>query len=185
MTTAADGPGMAPKPFWDLIAFSSRPTQDAQRRALQAELEKLEKDEIVAFDVGLWHLLGQANRVDLWAAAYLIRGGCSDDSFLYFRCWLVSRGKQVFEEALTDPDSLVGVVDPTGRYNFELILEAPSQAWENRAIETDTYDRDYHDAYQEAERSPYPALQGEDFDFDDPAEMRRRFPRLAEVHLGR
>jgi hypothetical protein len=176
---------MDSKQFWDLVAISSRPTQDEQEQALRAQLERLEKDDIVAFDVRLWHLLGQANRVDLWAAAYLIRGGCSDDSFLYFRCWLISRGKKVFEAALANPDTLVGVVDSTGRYNFELILAAPSQAWENRAIETDTYDRDYHDAFRESDRSPYPALQGEDFDFDDEAEMRRRFPRLAEVHLPR
>jgi hypothetical protein len=173
------------KQFWDLIACSFRPTLQEQRLALQSELEKLEKDDILAFNARLWELLGQANRVDLWAAAYLIRGGCSDDSFLYFRCWLISRGKQVFEKALADPDTLVGVSDATGRYDFELILEAPSRAWEDRAIETDTDDREFEDAYHEVERMPYPALQGEDFDFNDHGEMRRRLPRLAEVHLRR
>jgi len=33
--------------------------------------------------------------------------GCSDDGFEYFRCWLISQGKDVFENALRNPDSLV------------------------------------------------------------------------------
>jgi hypothetical protein len=209
MTAGMDGPGMALKQFWDLIASSSRPTQDEYRRALQAELEKLELDDILAFHARLWGLLGQANQVDLWAAAYLIQGGCSDDGFLYFRCWVISRGRQVFESALAGPDSLVDVVDPAGRYNFELILSAPQQAWENRFVATYIDDEEphqatseanhspvrlpsmkidcptFHEAYQRIDRTPYPALQGENFDFRDEVEMRRRFPRLAEVHLRR
>jgi len=36
--------------------------------------------------------LNKAYTWDLWGAAYLINGGCSDDGFEYFRRWLVSRG---------------------------------------------------------------------------------------------
>ena len=42
----------------------------------------------------------------LWGAAYVINGGCSDDPFVDFRASLISRGRQVFERALSDPDSL-------------------------------------------------------------------------------
>jgi hypothetical protein len=181
----AKEPNMDWKPFWDLIAASARPTQEGQRQALQTELERLEKEEILAFYARFWELLGRANRVGLWAAAYLIRGGCSDDGFLYFRCWLISRGRQVFESALADPDTLVEVIDPEGCYDFELILEAPHDAWMNSAMETDTYDQEFDDAYRATGRVPYPPLQGEDFDFRDHAEMRRRLPRLAEAHLPR
>jgi Protein of unknown function (DUF4240) len=42
----------------------------------------------------------------LWGAAYVIDGGCSDDGFDYFRAYLISRGRAVFEAAMADPDSL-------------------------------------------------------------------------------
>lgn len=45
-----------------------------------------------------------AYRTDIWALAYLLRGGCSDDSFDAFRGWLISQGRQVFEARLAEPD---------------------------------------------------------------------------------
>jgi hypothetical protein len=42
----------------------------------------------------------------LWAAAYLINGGCSDDGFESFRCWLIVQGRTVFERSVADPDTL-------------------------------------------------------------------------------
>lgn len=45
----------------------------------------------------------------LWGAAYVIHGGCGDDSFADFRASLVSRGRAQFEAALSDPDSLSDV----------------------------------------------------------------------------
>ena len=35
--------------------------------------------------------------------------GCSDDSFSYFRSWLIVQGKDVYMAALADPDSLADV----------------------------------------------------------------------------
>ena len=34
-------------------------------------------------------------RWDLWGAAYLANGGCSDDGFDYFRGWLIGQGRKV------------------------------------------------------------------------------------------
>lgn len=169
-----------PKRFWDLVQHTQRPTQDEQLAALVAALAQLPRDDILAFDLRLWHLLGVANRWDLWAAAYLMRGGCSDDGFLYFRCWLVSRGRAVFDAALADPDSLAGPkVDPFDS-DFELILTAPARGWEEQTGEN----RAAYSAHLErVDRSPYPPTAGERFDFDDDREMRRRLPRLARRYL--
>lgn len=41
-----------------------------------------------------------------WQAAYLINGGCSDDGFEYFRGWLLTQGREVFERAVALPDTL-------------------------------------------------------------------------------
>lgn len=42
----------------------------------------------------------------LWGAAYVMHGGCSDDAFDDFRATLISHGREVYERALTDPESL-------------------------------------------------------------------------------
>ena len=47
-------------------------------------------------------------RWDVWAAAYLIRGGCSDDSFMYFRAELIAQGRDWYQKAADSPDSLAG-----------------------------------------------------------------------------
>jgi hypothetical protein len=44
----------------------------------------------------------------LWAAAYLIEGGC-DDGFMDFRAGLMLQGRTAFEAAVADPDSLAGL----------------------------------------------------------------------------
>ncbi len=46
------------------------------------------------------------SRKELWAAADVIGGGCSDDGFDYFREWLILQGKDVVMGAVMNPDSL-------------------------------------------------------------------------------
>jgi hypothetical protein len=48
----------------------------------------------------------RAYSYELWAAAYIIGHGCSDDSFSDFRSTLISMGRETFERALEDPESL-------------------------------------------------------------------------------
>ena len=68
----------------------------------------------------------RANRHDLWRVANLANGGASHDGFYYFRLWLVGMGKQVFEAALADPDSLADVLDPAyDMYEAEMYGAAP------------------------------------------------------------
>ena len=45
----------------------------------------------------------------LWAAAYVINGGCSDDGFDYCRGWLILQGREVFEHVVADPRTLFGL----------------------------------------------------------------------------
>lgn len=37
------------------------------------------------------------------AVAYLAQGGCSDDGFEYFRCWIIAQGQSSFTLASKDP----------------------------------------------------------------------------------
>jgi uncharacterized protein DUF4240 len=106
---------MDPRQFWQLIEQSKAQSEgdcDRQADALTALLLELPATAIVAFDGLFDEYAGQAYRNDLWAAAYIINGGCSDDGFEYFRRWLIGQGEAVYTAALRDPESLLSVVTP-------------------------------------------------------------------------
>jgi hypothetical protein len=47
----------------------------------------------VSFERHFTQRLADAYRWDLWGLAYQLNGGCSDDGFVYFRCWLLGQGR--------------------------------------------------------------------------------------------
>jgi hypothetical protein len=171
-----------PKRFWDIIAAACQGDGgDADwDEGLRQELAKLPADEILAFAQRYEACVNRAYRTDLWGAAYLINGGCSDDGFHYFRCWLVGMGKKVYETALANPDSLAGVVKPGEFYHISLSM-GMREPWQAR---TGKSEGDYYAALDQLPPlDAEPAEEGEDWDFDDNEEMRERFPRLAALFL--
>ena len=101
--------------FWRLIEDAkekSRGECEEQAELLEKVLATLPPEEIVAFDRILDAFRDEAYRWDLWGAGQLINGLCSDDGFLYFRCWLIAQGKKIYENALANPDSLADVIEP-------------------------------------------------------------------------
>jgi hypothetical protein len=92
-------------------------------------------DEIGAFAQLQEELMRTSFRWDLWGAAYLINGGCSDDGFDYFRGWLMLQGRDVWERALRDPESLADV-SFEGEAECEAALYAASKAYEQVAGRT-------------------------------------------------
>ena len=71
-------------------------------------------------------------RWDLWGAALVINSGCSDDGFDYFRGWLMLQGRNVWEAALRDPESLADV-SFEGDAECEDALYVASKAYEHVA----------------------------------------------------
>ena len=97
--------------FWKLIdASRASGGIDLQCADLERLLEPLSVEELVSFHWHFYQLYNAAYRADLWGAAYVINGGCSDDGFDYFRGYLIGRGQAVYEAALADPDSLAATV---------------------------------------------------------------------------
>lgn len=100
--------------FWTIIdqaRGAADGNDDDLLDELRSRLAKLPPAEIISFDVLYDALRFRAYRHELWGAAYLMNGGCSDDGFEYFRAWLISRGRKVYEAAMKDPDSLAAHVD--------------------------------------------------------------------------
>lgn len=146
--------------FWQIID-SARSTAGHWKKMADPLIETLSK--LDAPDILHWHQIFNAYqefsyKEKLWAAAAVMLGGCSDDSFDYFRGWLTAQGKDVFMRALADPDSLAGVeavqafarevcaseYTPLKGYReaarFEKILSAADYAHENRTGHDNFYE---------------------------------------------
>ncbi len=102
---------MNKKQFWATIdrARKAGGGWHGMYEPLQAELSRLDITDIITWYLIFEKYRGLAYKQKLWAAAATIMNGCSDDSFDYFRGWLIAQGKDVYLAALRDPDSLVDV----------------------------------------------------------------------------
>jgi len=160
--------------FWQLIDASRQAAggdPEEQIEALTEQVAELEPDEIVAFDRILSEYHARAYDWGLWGAAYVIGGGCSDDGFMDFRGWLISRGEKDYEAALADPESLLGVVtDSDGDCQVEGFQYIASQVWEEKTGKSGD-DFPSHDI--ERRKDPTGMPWEED-------ELEARFPMLCE-----
>jgi len=118
--------------FWNLIE-EARGTSEMEG-ALHARLVGLPREEIVSFDAWLHAYLSALRREDLWAAVYVVRGGCSDDGFDYFRGWLVSRGEAALRAVVQDPEALADLDD--GSLRNEEMLGVAAHAYQAAFGET-------------------------------------------------
>lgn len=143
--------------------------------------------EILGFDAVQDEVNDEAYRWDLWAAAYLINGGCSDDGFDYFRGWLMAQGRQVWDDALADPDSLAALF-PVGEddtYEGEGMAAVTATAYAELTGDSEAFCEAVQQLREQQGEPPVidGGPVGELFDFDDPAEMRVRLSRLAALFL--
>ncbi|MFD4955639.1 DUF4240 domain-containing protein [Streptomyces sp. NPDC058451] len=160
--------------------------------ALVERLAATSKQTILEFQQCFDQLHGAVHRWDLWAAGYLIGGGCSDDAFMNFRAGLIAQGRDWYDRAATAPDVLAvhpDVIAAAAEGSDETLFNetvnyAASYAY--RRINGDEDDCTFYDDYDQF-RGPRtdrePADMGESFDFDDASEMHARLPGLARLFL--
>jgi Protein of unknown function (DUF4240) len=118
-----------------------------------------------------------AHTEDLVAACDMIRGEAID--FAEFRCWLVCKGKSIYEQALLNADSLADVVK-WDNDAFAETFRIPTVAWASV-----TGKDEYEFPYPESDMPEVMDLPlGEDWDINDPNELRRRLPRLSALYLS-
>ena len=96
------------KKFWEIIDNARKEDGEWEKmcKDLIKILAKLEISEIMIWRKIFDEYQKLSYKKKLWAAAYLINSGCSDDAFDYFRAWLIAQGKTIFMKALHDPDAL-------------------------------------------------------------------------------
>jgi hypothetical protein len=93
-------------------------------------------------------------------------GGMGDDSFHYFRSWIIGKGKSAYETALSSPDDLGPFASEDDEFENELLEYAVLDVLEERELD---------DPAEEFEGSPDDAPQGEAWDEDDVYDL---YPKL-------
>jgi len=121
--------------FWSLIGNSREAASGDPTVQVELLIEKLVNEtteDILAYDSIFQHLLDQSNTATLWDAADIIGCGCSYDDFSDFRGWLISQGKEIYENAISDPESLVDLVKLNERARHEEFLYVSIYAYERK-----------------------------------------------------
>jgi hypothetical protein len=164
--------------YWTIIDKSLKATsnQEDQKQFLIAEIEKLTPKEMIGFRLRTDKLLYDTYTSNMWCAGYIMNGGCSDDGFEYFRCWVISRGKNVYYKAKENPDYLIHeVVENTPYYEFEPFWYVALEAFKH-TTGADLYNYIDYEKFKTAEGS-YP-----NFTFtwqeDSPESRKRICPKL-------
>jgi hypothetical protein len=162
--------------FWTIIGQTTQfeADTDAQASALAEALTALPADEIIAFEAAFQRQANRAYTWDLWGAGYVAEGGMSDDGFEYFRRWLISKGRGVYEQVLAKPDDLADLLasDSEGPLEFEEFAYIAGEVWTSKT-------RQSLDAFHEQVGSTFPSGEplGEPFE-EDPAHLAARYPKL-------
>ncbi|BCJ51578.1 hypothetical protein Asp14428_30530 [Actinoplanes sp. NBRC 14428] len=168
--------------FWAVIdrATADRPgSPDEVAKRATADLAALDPTEIVAWGRHLDKVLAASGKEDLWAAAYLINGGCSDEGFDNFRGWLIANGRETLARAVRDPDSLADVPAVRAAATTGAVFEAE----EVLTIAEVAYREATGDEFPPSDSPPGRPDPSMLWDFDDEDEMQRRLPRLSSLFL--
>jgi hypothetical protein len=179
--------------FWHVLD-TAKASDKPLDVAIVDHLSTLPAEEILAFEHRFSRPRDAVYRWNLWAAAFLIGGGCSDDRFSDFTAGLVALGRESYERATACPDALAehpAVRSTAAGVDQDVIFDDDFNFVASRAYERLNGDSDafweaweaYADTRTSTEEEDNEGM-GEPFDFGAAQQMRRRLPRRAALHLG-
>jgi len=165
--------------FWQLIE-ATKPfgpyTIEAHYDRLLERICSLTEPEIREFAKVFHAQLENANRWEVWDAAYVINTGCGDDSFEDFKAGLIAQGENVLQTALEAPESLAQYPYAEQLIRGESILFLPFTAYQLKVY--GTYD---YDSSQEFPTEVLPRGRGEPSGAtvgEESEALQKRFPQL-------
>ncbi len=132
------GNSMTEMHFWELLVTAKKKDDDLEEQLewLVSHLSKRSNKDLVLFDTLFNQKYVKSYTSNLWAAAFIIMGGCSDDSFDYFRAWLLYQGKEVYEMAIENPETILphlkSVEENEDVPELESLLYIASMAYEEK-----------------------------------------------------
>ncbi|MCL2554218.1 MAG: DUF4240 domain-containing protein [Actinomycetia bacterium] len=160
--------------FWEIVDSAREAADgdpDEQADLVVERLAQLDPEAVLDFARHFETRFARAFRWDLWGAADIMLGGADEESFDFFRCWLIGQGRHVFEGALAGPDDLAFLApefDPETDGDAEDLGYAADEAYEQLTGVR----------LPDLELPGQGAPEGERLDFDDEAAMASRYPHL-------
>jgi len=117
--------------FWSLIDETNQRKGDVPEQCewLTQRLTAFKPPAIAKFNKILHQLMAEGYSHGLSGACGIIMGMSSDDSFDYFRAWLVLQGEKKFREAIKDPDSIATWITRKGEPEAEELLYVANEAY--------------------------------------------------------
>ncbi|MCG9792750.1 DUF4240 domain-containing protein [Flavobacterium algicola] len=163
--------------YWSIIDKANQANlgQADKEIFITNEVQKLTPKEIIGFRLRTDKLLFDSYKSHLWCAAYIMNSG-TDGGFDYFRCWIISKGKDVYYKAVENPDSLISEVNlAKDSYEFEGFWFVAMNAFLNKT-DHEIYDyMDYETFVTNDEHYPLIAF---DWNVDEPKTMQKVCPQL-------
>ena len=169
--------------FWAIVQTAvdeAGDDEDEYLEVVKRELSKLSLKEMIGLRLRTDKLLYDSYTSEMWCAGYLMNGGCSDDGFEYFRLWVISRGRKVYEAAMANPDNLIDYIgddDEMDFFEFESFWYVALEAFEE-AVDAELYDYVDDDNFKTCEGN-YPNFEF-NWEEDEPESMQKLCPRLFE-----
>lgn len=175
--------------FWEAIEKSNKQRKahwseydvDEHLENLTAYLSKFGKERLILFEKTLREKLSNLYTAEIAELSiilecgfkmengvYVFNDSLSDDGFIYFRCWLLLKGKEFFEDIEKDIQSLVN-----GKYSFNI-----ADCWAEGLlyVSDDAYSEN-HDNEDESEiRDTVDELYPENH-YDSPERQMNREPK--------
>lgn len=108
--------------FWKLIEKTNAKDTDTHYINLLKEIKNLSLEDAVKFGYILSLYTEYSQSTASYIACRLINGSASDDTELYFRLWLISKGKKIFFGTLKNPDTLAGIKTAEEGVEFEMLM---------------------------------------------------------------
>lgn len=166
--------------FWELIEQSIQKCRDekhCQLEFLKSSLLEMDSTHIYDFEEILRKKIIECDDYKVMAAAKIIDGYVSDDSYIYFRCWLIGKGQFVYENAVRDPDTHSNHIMDKNSCDFEELLYLATDAYSSKSgkEEDDTFPRDACISKGLDYDFGAPATKGEDWNEEDLPNM---YPKL-------
>lgn len=114
--------------FWKIMDYAfakAKFDNKLKEQTILDQLIKLTPDQIQQFEIIFQQMNQKSSTWNNMAAHTIIEGGSSDDTYYYFRCWLISLGQKNFDETIKNPDYLASLEIPVNKkYGYgEVIFE--------------------------------------------------------------
>lgn len=167
--------------FWKIIDYSIANSKNDKLEKEKIIVEKLSAyspEQIIEFEIILRQLIIQADDFKTMATQKIIEDYVSDDSYLYFRCWLIGKGEEIYKGTIRNPDFLSDRIAQDDDFYFEGLLYVATSAYKIRTgikEEDESFPRDVA------------ILKGLDYDFGAPPtkgvdwkeeDLPRTYPKL-------